>query len=273
MQRFTRLLLSAGIITIVVFLLTANSAIAFAAQEPENSASYPIAFQFSIRIDPLNNYWYVNVTNIGREPLAQFGVLIFGKSGYEITANSTALLGIKSLRPGTTMEFKTVCSDYYYSGAPCKFRTGQAYGISVVSWVGTCSCNHEIDISGSVLAKNLVYSIDTYPAIDLISSSRVTKTDWSFAIENMGLSPVSTSAEIFWGWIPCNNPSGCSASKSTSTEKLAAGGAVHLSLPITSPHDATKGTDAGISITGNYASFGYPKWRAQLTMSQNVIVK
>jgi hypothetical protein len=265
----SKLLPLLGILAVAIFVLPAASANSFASQQ---SVSYPIAFQFSLRIDPYNNYWYVNVTNVGSQALTQFGVLLFNSSGYEITANSTALIGVNSLAPGSTLNFKTVCSDYYYSGTPCTFLIGKTYGLSVIAWIGICSCDHEITITGMAVAKNQVYSVDTYPQIALVSSSKVTSTTWNFNAHNEGTKRTSTSSEISWSWNPCNNPAGCYGESATHKFSISPTGFAHQTIPIAKPHAASKGTDALVTITANYADFAYPCWTAQLTMSENLRV-
>jgi hypothetical protein len=255
------------------FVFSSTGLTSYAAQETQSAAPYPIAFQMTLRIDPQSNHWYASVTNIGERALTQFGVLIFNSSGYEITANSTALAGVNSLKPFSGIEFKTVCSDYYYSGAHCRFHYGETYGVSVIAWVGSCSCDHEIEISGNVIANNNVYSLKTYPMISLTSSSKVNSTNWSLAIKNSGTKAVSASSEIFWSWNQCNNPSGCYASKWTHSERIVPGGHLHLNVPISRPHRASRGTIANIFVTGKYANFGYASWMAELTLSQSVQVR
>jgi hypothetical protein len=253
-------------------LVSASGPSVYATQQVESTTTYPIAFHFSLRIDPYNNHWYANVTNVGSRALAQFGVLLFNSSGYEITANSTALAGIQSLKPYNGINFKTVCSDYYYSGAPCIFRSGESYGISVIAWIGSCSCDHEIQISGKILANNQVYSLSTYPMIALSSNSKVTVTNWSQSITNLGTKTAKVSSEIYWSWTPCNNPGGCYGSKTTQLGRIGSGSSTHFTTGITKPHRASRGTEAEIYITASYIQVGYRSWTAQLTISQNVII-
>jgi hypothetical protein len=237
-----------------------------------NTVSFPIAFTFSIRIDPSNNYWYANVTNVGESSLSQFGVLLFNSSGYEITANSTVLAGVNSLKPGGSMHFRTVCSDYYYSGAPCRFKSGDSYGLSIVSWIGTCSCDKEIQVSGEIEATNKVYSLASFPSIAVVTSSSVTTTKWSMLIRNEGTKTVTLTSEINWVWQPCNNPSGCFGSKSMDAIIIGSASSMSVSASITKPHEASKGTDASVSISANYKGIWYSGWSAELTMTQNVVV-
>jgi hypothetical protein len=236
--------------------------------------AYPFALSFSFRIDPANNYWYVNATNFGSKALAQVGFGVFNSKDAQITENSTALLGIPYLLPGDTIQFKTICSDYYYSGTPCKFVNGESYLVDIVSWANAsceCSPNQYGDLTGygHITANNDVYTFTSYPAIELSYTTTVTTKDWSITIFNHGTSAFThVRASVEWYW-PCSRPACGSATKHFTYQKIPAGGKLTRSdISVTKPHEPTS-FGATVEVMGTYSFSG---WSVQFIQQQSVKV-
>ncbi|MFI5420732.1 MAG: hypothetical protein ACHQ1H_07160, partial [Nitrososphaerales archaeon] len=147
---------------LVLFMVSSLSVMSTYAVNQEVSS--PLGLQFSFRIDPASNHWYVHATNVGIRSLGQVAFLLFNRAGNEITSNSTLLMGKSWLRSDDSINFNTVCNQ---SGAPCKFHSGAIYQLEVIAWIGTCSCDEQLQLTGNVSANNKVYSFDTYPMIVL----------------------------------------------------------------------------------------------------------
>ncbi|MFI5422297.1 MAG: hypothetical protein ACHQ1H_15145, partial [Nitrososphaerales archaeon] len=209
----------------------------------------------------------------GNRSLGQVAFLLFNRAGNEITSNSTLLMGRSWLRPGDSINFNTVCNQ---SGTACKFHFGDKYQLEVIAWIGICSCDEQLQLTGNVTANNKVYSFDTYPMIVLRIATSVHPKDWNITFANMGTKTVHVNALISWQW-NCNQPSGCYASKTTIMHKLTSGESFKgVNIPIVKPHDASKGTYATIYVTASYTIHNSQcdsQWTAQLTMSRTVPIK